>query len=156
AIELKESDQFYYCALEMMGSYEQAGSAIGTLYGEAAKQNLVIDMVPFGIYYNNPADTPEEELKWEVGFALPEKREVQEPLKIKKWEYNLLVSKYYDGSFESEEMVKTYQQIFSWIGENSYIPAGPIMEKYLNIPVRNEAGEMCGKVEILVPVQKKE
>ena len=35
-----------------------------------------------------------------------------------------------------------------------YLPAD--MEKYLNIPVKNEAGEMCGKVEILVPIQKKE
>jgi DNA gyrase inhibitor GyrI len=176
AVELKEIEPFYYCAVEMTGSYDLHPTAFQTLYEEAGKQNLASAEIPFGIYYNDPENTPEEELKWELGLPVDvetlvaEKGDtcvaeedkgalveefIKDPLKPKKWTATKLVSKIYDGPFD-EEMNAAYGEIFEWIGQNDYKAAGPFMEKFLGMPTQNEAGVWCGKIEILVPVQKAE
>jgi effector-binding domain-containing protein len=153
-IELVEAEPFYYCAVEMTGSYEQHSTAFMTLYTEAGKQGLTMAEAPFGIYWNSPQDTPEEALKWAIGMPVPEDKEIQEPLKKIKWEHTLLVTKGFEGAFESEDMYAAYAEVFEWIEKNGYEPAGPMLEKFLNTPSPNEAGETIGKVEIIIPVQK--
>lgn len=153
-IKLVEAEPFHYCAVEMTGSYQQHPTAFMTLYSEAAKQGLSMDEAPFGIYWNSPQDTSEEALKWEIGIPVPEDKEILEPLKKNKWEHTLLVTKGFEGAFESEEMYAAYSEIFEWIEENGYEPSGPMLEKFLNTPSSNEAGETIGKVEIIIPVQK--
>jgi len=155
-IRVKEVEPFYYGALEMTGSYEQHATAFPTLYQEAAAQALAIDGEPFGVYWNDPETTPEADLKWELGFPMSEKKGLAAPLKLKKWEFKHLVSKRYEGQYESEEMGDAYKEIFDWIGKNGYVPAGPCMEKYLNMPSKNAEGKWAGKVEILIPVEKAE
>lgn len=154
-IKLVESKPFYYCAVEMTGSYDQHASAFMTLYNAAAQQSLPMNEAPFGIYWNAPSDTPVEELKWDIGLPVPEDKEIQEPLKKKKWDYTLLVVTGFDGVFESEEMFGTYGKVYQWIDKNGYQPAGPMMEKFLTTPSQNEEGEVVGKVEIVIPVEKK-
>jgi AraC family transcriptional regulator len=145
---------FYYAALEMTGSYDQHGEAFGTLYGLAGKFMLDMNQPVFGIYYNNPQNTPEAELKWELGLPVSEGQKLEEPLKLKKWEYKLLATKNYKGSFSSEAMGACYAGLYQWITENQYAPAGPMMEKYLGQPTMDEKGEWCGEIEIIMPVQK--
>ncbi|UCF05167.1 MAG: GyrI-like domain-containing protein [bacterium] len=153
-IKLKETEPFTYCALEMKGSYEQHTTAFMTLYGETMKQAVAYDDIPFGIYWNDPQTTAEEDLLWEIGFRLLEKHEVKEPLKIKEWKFTTMASRGYKGAFSEEEMGKAYEEIYQWIEKNGFVPAGPMMERYLRAPQPNEAGELCGSVEILVPVEK--
>lgn len=153
-IKFVVAEPFYYCAVEMTGSYEQHPTAFMTLYSEAAKQGLAMAEAPFGIYWNSPQDTSEETLKWEIGMPVPEDKEILEPLKKIKWEYTSLVTKGFEGAFESEEMYAAYAEIFEWIEENGFEPAGPMLEKFLDTPSSNEAGETIGKVEIIIPVQK--
>ncbi|MBN2091366.1 GyrI-like domain-containing protein [candidate division KSB1 bacterium] len=154
SIQLKEIKPFSYCALELTGSYEQHAEAFGRLYEESTKQTLDIEEIPFGIYWSNPQDTPTEQLKWELGFALLSEAELKEPLKLKKWAWTTLVTQNYEGPYESPEMTQLYGGLFQWIEKNGYAPAGPMMEKFLNQPVQNEAGQWSGKVEIVLPVQK--
>ena len=147
-------EPFYYAALEMTGSFDQHGTAFNTLYGLAGKLMLDMNQTSFGVYYNDPESTPEAELKWELGLPISEDQKLEEPLKLKKWEFKLLASKIHNGSFSSEAMQGSYSALFQWITENQYAPAGPMMEKYLGQPTMNEKGEWCGEVEILMPVQK--
>lgn len=155
-IQLKEMKPFSYCALEMTGSYEQHSAAFMKLYGEAGKQGLPMYETPFGIYWNSPGEVPEEELKWEIGFAVPEDKEIQEPLKSKKCEYDLFVSRNYEGAFGFEEMGKAFGEIKIWTKENKYECIGPVIERYTSMPAKNDKGQLSGKVEILIPVKKTE
>ena len=93
-----EIEPFSYCAVEMTGSYDQHGAAFGTLYQAAGTQSLDMTQIPFGVYYNNPNDTPEEELKWDIGFQVAEDTQLKEPLVLKKWEYTLLAKIGYEGN----------------------------------------------------------
>ncbi|MBN2411379.1 GyrI-like domain-containing protein [candidate division KSB1 bacterium] len=153
-IKVIDVEPFTYCAVEMTGSYDQHDTAFNTLYEQAGIQSLPQTEIPFGIYKSDPAQTPEEELKWELGFALPDSSQVTEPLKMKKWEFTQIVSRMYDGVFSEEEMGQVYGEIYEWIGQNNYTPAGPLMEKYMSQPEQNADGEWTGTVEIWVPVQK--
>ncbi|MDD4856874.1 MAG: GyrI-like domain-containing protein [Candidatus Krumholzibacteria bacterium] len=152
-VQLKVDTAFAYCALEMTGSYDQHGAAFQQLYGEAAKQGI-IGAMPFGIYWNSPSDTPAENLKWEIGFAVPAGKTPQAPLVLKKWEYTTMASLRYTGELGGEGMGKAMGAMYKWIGENGYRPAGPMMETYLSMPSPNEKGVFVGSMEIIVPVQK--
>ncbi|MCX5752207.1 MAG: GyrI-like domain-containing protein [Candidatus Krumholzibacteria bacterium] len=152
-VELKTDTAFAYCALEMTGSYDQHEAAFGKLYQEAMNQGIYGGM-PFGIYWNSPANTPVEQLKWDVGFTLPPGNAPKPPLAIKKWDFTTMASLKYRGVFGGEEMGNAYGRIYKWIGENGYQPSGPMMEVFLNTPSPDEKGVLFGSVEIIVPVQK--
>jgi AraC family transcriptional regulator len=151
-VELKVDTAFAYVALEMTGSYEQHEEGFTLLYEEAAKQNIFGGM-PFGVYWNSPSDTPVEKLSWDVGFVAPPGAAPKPPLKLKPWKFTIEATLRYTGSFGAD-MDRVYGRLYQWIGENGYRPAGPMMEIFLNTPSREEAGQLFGTVEIVVPVEK--
>ena len=108
--------------------------------------------VPFGVYWNDPGSTSVEELKWEIGFPVAGDRQVEKPLEIKEWKFESVVSKRYTGPFAEENMKSVYCEIYEWIEKNGYVAARPVLEKYLSMPVPDDAGEMTGTIEIMVPV----
>jgi effector-binding domain-containing protein len=154
-VEVREVKPFWYCCVEMTGSYEQHSDAFQTLYEQAGAQGLGMDFSPFGVYYNAPSQVAESELKWDVGLELAEKKEVKEPLVLKEWQHELVAVALYEGSFSGEAFGLAHQKLLEWVTQNGYTPAGPSMEKYLSMPAQNSEGEWAGTVEIILPVQKK-
>jgi AraC family transcriptional regulator len=152
-VELKTDTAFTYCALEMTGSYDQHSAAFEKLYEEAIKQGIY-GGTPFGIYWNNPAETPVEELKWEVGFRMPAGQTAKEPLELKTWPFTTMATLEYSGPFSGEEMTNAYDGLYNWMKENGYKPIGPTMETYLNVPTPDEQGVLVGSVEIAIPIEK--
>ena len=76
-------------------------------------------------------------------------------MKKKKWEYTHQLTAGFEGAIESPEMHGLYAAMFELAAKKGYVPAGPILEKFLNTPMPNEKGEIIGKVEIIIPVVKK-
>jgi effector-binding domain-containing protein len=152
-VELKTDTAFAYCAVEMTGSYDQHEAAFTKLFEEAMKQGIYGGM-PFGVYWNSPANTPVEQLKWDVGFTLPAGAAPKAPLAVKKWEYTTTASLRYRGVFGGAEMDREYGRLFQWIVDNGYMAEGPMMEIFLNAPSPDETGALFGAVEIIVPVRK--
>ena len=153
-IQIKEIEPFTYCALEMKGSYDQHGIAFNNLFAVAGSQRLPLDKAPFGVYLSDPANTPEEELKWEVGFEIAEGTELKRPLVAKKWQHTTVVSKIYTGSFSEEAMSAVYGELMGWVKENGCFVCGPSLERFLSEPEFDEQGGMSGTIEIFIPVQK--
>jgi DNA gyrase inhibitor GyrI len=154
SVRLTKVEPYSYCAVEMRGSYDKHGTAFQNLYQQAGTQGLPMTAVPFGIYWNSPQDTPVDSLKWELGFALPEARTLAAPLVLKKWEFPLTASLFFEGVYGSEVYNAAYGKLFAWIGQNGYKPAGPMMEKYVTMPAQDAKGQYSGKVEIIIPVAK--
>ena len=154
-IELTKIAPFSYAAVEMTGSYTQHPDAFMKLYGAAAQQGIPMTEAPFGIYWNTPDDTAEEDLKWEIGIPVPEGKEVAAPIVLKKWEHTTVVQRDFEGAIDSDELRAVYYAMFEWIGANGYEMAGPMLERFLSTPSPNEKGETIGKVQIVFPVQKK-
>ncbi len=154
-VEVAEMEPFDYAAIEMKGSYEQHPQAFMKLYSAAAQQGIPISDAPFGIYYNSPDETPEEELVWEIGMPVENADQLQPPIVLKRWDHTLVARMRYDGSIEDEDMRAAYAGISGWIDRNGYEPAGPIMERFLIMPSQDEKGGFEGSVLIIFPVQKK-
>ena len=110
---------------------------------------------PFGIYWNSPNDTAEEELKWEIGVPVPGDKELAAPVVLKKWEHTTVIQRDFEGALKSDELKAVYFAMYEWIEANGYEMAGPMLERFLNTPMPNEKGEVIGKVQIVFPVQKK-
>lgn len=154
-IEVVEIEPFFYAAVEMAGSYEQHGQAFMMLMGAAGQQGIPMNEAPFGIYHNSPEETPEEELKWEVGLPLQGEKELAAPIVLKKWEHTTVAQRDFEGAIDSDEMQAVYMGMYEWITANGYELAGPMLERFLSMPSPNEKGETVGKVQIVFPVQKK-
>jgi len=154
SVRLIQVEPFCYCAVEMRGSFDKHGNAFQNLYQQAGTQGLPMTAVPFGIYWNDPRSVPVDSLKWELGFALPEARTLTAPLVLKKWEYPLTASIFFEGVYGSEAQTAAYGKLFAWIGQNGYKPAGPLMEKFISMPVQDAQGRTSGKVSIVIPVAK--
>jgi len=154
-VKLKKIEPFKYCALEMSGSYDKYEEAFETLFAESSKQGIQMSGILFGIYYNDPKKTPVNELKWEVGFSLSSAEKVNDPLKIKDWNFDRVASLTYEGEFSEEKMNRVYSSIYNWIYGNGYVPCGPPMECYLDAPRKNESGVLSGKIEVMIPVEEK-
>jgi DNA gyrase inhibitor GyrI len=156
AIEVKEMKPFTYCALEMKGSYEQEAAAFQTLFAEAGKQGIALNAVPFGIYWSDPDSAAVEDLEWEIGFAVPAGQKVADPLRKKEWGFDFVASTVYEGSFSEDAMTEVYGNVYRWIDEHGYVPAGPAMEKYPTMPLPDENGELRGTIELVIPIQEAE
>jgi DNA gyrase inhibitor GyrI len=154
-ISIVETKPFFYCALEMKGSYEQHTNGFMTMLKGAAQQGLPMDQTMFGVYWNSPENTPEEELKWEIGFTVPDDAEIKEPLAKKKWGYTHHVIALFEGAYDSPELGALYAAMLEWAGKNGYEPAGPCMERFVSAPAADDTGNFGGKVEVLIPVVKK-
>ncbi|HEX9935255.1 MAG TPA: GyrI-like domain-containing protein [bacterium] len=153
-VQLVTVEPFDYCAVEMTGDFQQHGFAFETLYSEVQAQGVMIQDAPFGVYYNSPDQVPVDSLKWEIGQVMSEKKDLTAPLKLKRWGYTTLAAIEYDGAFNSPEMANVYGSLFAWIGQNGYVPAGPFMEAFLNMPGQTADGGWGGHVRISIPVQK--
>ncbi len=152
-VQLMESNSFYYCTLEMTGSYEQHPEAFTRLMNFCSANN--IEMMPAGIYWNSPSNTEPEDLKWELAVFIPNDMKVDEPLKVKKWDYSQCASVDFDGVFLSADESKVISEIYKWISDNGYSPVGPMVRKFLNQPMQTPDGQWAGKAQIIVPVEKK-
>jgi len=151
-VQAKDVAPFMYAALEMTGSYDQHSQAFQDLYQNAGAQGVAMDQPPFGLYFNSPENTPQEQLKWDLGLPCSETVKLSPPLKLKKWEFEKVAVLTYTGPYEAEG-AKAFQTLFQWIGQNKYVFAGPVMEKFLSMPVADEKGQWSGTVEVSVPIQ---
>lgn len=153
-VQLKTIRPFYYCAVEMTGDYSRHEIAFDSLYTLTSTQDVSLEGPPFGVYWNSPSDTPVEQLKWEIGFQVPDSAKVKEPLKLKQFGFSTLVGAEYQGAFDSPELRKLYGAVFTWIGQNQYRVCGPMIEKFLDIPEQKGNGSWGGQIEIWFPVVK--
>jgi len=152
-IEKKTIEPFFYCALEMSGSYEQHEIAFDSLYTEAGKQSVNLSQTPFGIYHSDPKLTADEPVIWEVGLIVEKDLEITKPLVKKNWPFRQVASVLYEGEFGNEDYNNLYKKLFAHVYESGCEPAGPVFEKFLSIPVIYPSGGLGGKVEIWLPVQ---
>lgn len=155
SITAKSGKTFGYCALPMKGSLEQQGQAFMALLEQIKKQGIRTEgLVPFTILWNDPDNTPVEQLEWEAGVALASDQVVEKPLERSEWAFNLCASMHYEGVFNADTQKNGAKKIKGWIKENGYVMTGPPMMKYPRPPQKDKEGRFFGKIEYLFPIGK--
>jgi len=150
-VVIKDMDPFSYAAMEFSGSFEKMEQSIGQFMQEFFKQGLQPGGPLLGIYYNDPTTVKAEELKWAVGFPVPEDAGVEAPLKKIDTTFKKAAVYLYTGPYE--KMDKAYQMIFKHIEDKGCKMVWPCYDKYLNNPQEVKPEDL--KTEIIVPVEKK-
>jgi AraC family transcriptional regulator len=149
---IKDVAGFWYASMEFKGSYSQMEKNIGVYMNEFFKQGLIPGGPFLGVYYNNPNEVKEEELKWAVGFPVPQDANVQAPLN--KTEFKDLKAVVYLHIGPYEKMGESYDRVFKYIEDNGYRAVWPVYDRYLNNPQMVKPEEL--ETEIIVPVEKVE
>jgi AraC family transcriptional regulator len=154
SVRIMPVEAFSYAAVEMRGTYDQSAAAFQSLYQNAGMQGLPMTSTPFGLYWNSPENTPVDSLRWELGLMVPDSTTAAAPLVLKKYRPTEAAALFFEGVYGSPEQNAAYGVLFGWVSANGYRPAGPMMERYLNMPTQTADGKWTGRVEMVLPVEK--
>lgn len=152
AVTIQKAEAFAYVCLEVKGPFDRIQEAIGSLIQEMQVQNLVPAGPLLGIYYDSPEEVSDQDLRWEVGFPVTAQAFVQPPLVKKEWSYAEFAVSLHQGAYE--DTAETISKMLDWMDANGYRPAGPIMERYLDMNPAELKPEQR-KTEVWIPCQKK-
>ena len=150
-VSIQTIEPFVYFCIEYKGPFTQIQEAIAKMAEEMRSQNAGPAGPLMGIYYNNPAQVSVEELQWEVGFPTTPQTLIQPPLIKKEWNYTQVAVCLHQGAYE--DTADTITKIIDWMTEKGYVPAGPIMERYLDMNPAELKPEQR-KTEVWIPCKK--
>lgn len=150
-VVIKDMEPFWYAAMEFEGSFTQMEKNVGIFMQEFFKQGLTPGGPVLGIYYNDPMQVKEEDLKWAIGFPIAADAAVQEPLKKVQTKFKKAAVYLHIGPYE--QLDKAYAKVMKYIDDNGYKMIMPTYDRYLNNPNEVKPEEL--KTETIVPVEKK-
>lgn len=150
-VTIQTVEPFAYFCIEYKGPYSQIQEAIARMSEEARHQNAAPSGPLMGIYYNSPEQVDARDLQWEVGFPVTPQTLIQPPLIKKEWSFKLVAVSLHEGAYE--DAPDTIFMMFDWMKDNGYQPAGPVMERYLDMNPAQLRPEQR-KTEIWIPCQK--
>jgi effector-binding domain-containing protein len=151
-VTIQTIEPFSYFCIEYKGPFTQIQQAIAKMSEEARRQNAAPSGPLMGIYYNSPEQVSPQALQWEVGFPVTPQTLIQPPLVKKEWSYTQVAVCLHQGAYEDTS--ETITKMHDWMDNNGYRPAGPIMERYLDMNPAELKPEQR-KTEIWIPCQKK-
>lgn len=152
SISVQQIEPFTYVCLQQKGPFDKMQEAIGSLLQEMKGQNIFPGGPLMGIYFNSPDQVKPEDLQWEIAFPVTSQALVQPPLQMKEWSFTQVVVSLHQGPYEKAG--ETIQKMVEWMETNGYVPAGPFLERYLDMnPEELKPEEL--KTEVWIPCQKK-
>jgi effector-binding domain-containing protein len=152
SITVQQVEAFAYVCLQQKGPFDKIQEAVGSLIQEMQAQNVVPGGPLMGVYFNSPDQVKPEDLQWEIGFPVTSQALIQPPLQKKEWNFIQVVVSLHQGPYEKTG--ETIQKMMEWMEANDYAPAGPFLERYMDMnPEELKPEEL--KTEVWIPCQKK-
>lgn len=147
-LSLENFSKFTYVAIKHTGPYEDYNLLKEEFLYEIKNQQIIATGSPFLIYYNNPENTPPNNLEWEIGIPTAEGTMVKYPLVLKTWIYEKVAKVEKD---EATPITKNiYPLIFEQIYENNLTYQGPTAIRILN-NIENDSSKIA-KTEVWIPL----
>ena len=116
------------------GSFELIPAAMGELFAFVGRVGVPPVGMPSGVYFNDPRDTPIEEMVWELQVPVPpdapETREGE--FGVKTMPERLVAFAVHRGPYDS--VAPTYDALAAWTAREGYRMAGPPEEVYFSPP----------------------
>jgi len=150
-VQIKDQASFAYAYLDCVGSFTQIPQKMMEFMGAFFKQGLKPAGGPFAIYFNDPRQVPEAELKWLIGMPIAPGAAPVDPLKKGEFNHPKVAVCLHVGPYD--KVGETYAKMMAFIDQNGWKVAGPAMEKYLNNPQMVTPDKL--QTELVLPVEKK-
>ena len=126
-IQTKTTEKMTLIYLEHVGPYDQLGPLFGQLAEYAVRKELAGKIV--GIFYDDLATVAPENLRCEIGIAVPEGTMPDSGYGIQEIPARMVAYATLKGPYD--KIAEDYPYIFEWIEKKGYKIGGPLMEVYL-------------------------
>ena len=136
-------------ALPMRGSYDQHTEGIMKLMSYAGPRGIVRDM-PFGLYYNSPANTPADSLRWDLCVPVPTGTPAEPPFVVREMPPLFVAEVICTGPYEG--VTACFDALSAWVEKNGYAIDGPCMEQWLGDPSTMPAEKLESRISF--PIRK--
>ena len=150
-IQVKEKPAFSYACMSFSGPFTTMPEKIMGFMGEFFKQGLQPAGALISVYHNSPEVVKESELKWDIGFPVPDNTQVKPPLKLTVYEKKTVLEYLHKGSYDLLPTV--YQKLANFIKAEQYEIVLPTYEFYLNSPQQVKPEKLQTRIEI--PIKRK-
>lgn len=137
---------------KVTGPFSEMSNQINDFINFLAEQDIRTTGDLGGALFDNPAVTPPEETRYEIRIPVEPGTVATAPYEVIVTEPMSTAAVLLLGDYES--IARFYPDIYAWIDENGYVPAGPLMEIYLEHPGSGAAPEDY-ETEVHVPVMPK-
>jgi effector-binding domain-containing protein len=150
-IGLIELQPFTYVCIPHRGPISDMAAVIGALMQAMGSQRLFPPTGPMmGVYYTAPGGAQADFL-WEIGFPVSAQASAQKPLEKKNWTFTTVASAMHVGPYD--QTAALFPKIMIWLAAQGYAPAGPVVERYLDMNPNLAKPEEL-RTEIWVPCRK--
>ena len=139
-------------SIAKMGPYADAGKAVNDLIAMVQKEKLNATGMPFGVYFDNPAQVKPESTRYEVCIGVPpetkNKADKKTGFAIKDAPGMVLAQTDYMGPYD--QVAPTYGRLFQWIADNKFEAATPpvMVEYYLSAPAKVKPESLMARVAV--------
>jgi len=154
-VELKSIEPQTVMSLSFTGPYEQTGDRLDELMAWLLRAGHPYSAPPFCIYYDDPEQVPEDELRAEVCLPIEEQCDGDHTVTRKTVPGGEFACLVHTGPYEGIREV--YRHLFDWMQQNGY-------RHLVELGTREVFHKILGQVdsveelvtEVQVPVQKVE
>ncbi|HTW90339.1 MAG TPA: GyrI-like domain-containing protein [bacterium] len=146
-------DSSMVASIAKMGPYADAGKAVADLAAAVQTQKLTSVDGPFGVYYDNPATVKPESCRYEVCVKVAPgtkavKLDKKTGFSVKEMPAAMVAVTQYMGPYD--QVAPVYQNLYKWIADNKYQPAGPMVEWYLSDPAKTKPESLMARIGAVV------
>lgn len=151
-VHVKEVPEMTVMSLPFTGSYDQTQTKLDRLMSWLLRVGHPYSQPPMALYYDDPAQVPEEELRAEVCLPIEEECEGEEDIERKELPAVTVAYTVHKGPYH--QIPPLYEEIFEWMEENGYeyVEDMPTREVFLKLYGQVEEPEEY-VTEVQVPVQ---
>ncbi len=125
-------------AIERRGSYSTIGESMRELKTWIDSKGIEQAGYPFCLFYDNPTETPEAELRSEACIPVAKPFEPEGNYKMKEFSEALVAETRHQGP--SEEFAKTYGPFLEGLSNQGYQIVGPAREYFMAVSDVNGPG----------------
>jgi DNA gyrase inhibitor GyrI len=123
----KTTDQMTIIYLDHVGPYDETGPLFGQIAEYATEKQLAGEIV--GIYYDDAATVAPENLRCEIGIAVPEGTTPDSGFGIQEMPARTVAYATFKGPYD--KIAEEYPYMYEWMEKKGYKVAGALMEVYL-------------------------
>ncbi len=145
-VTVKTIDDIHMIYYKFKGPYMNSFNDFGKLMEYVQANNVPVAQNTLGVYYDDPEQVPEDQLRSEVGYILTDKTEETGNYKYKKIDGCKALSVWY---YSMDEIMPAYEAIGKYAEENDVEIEGYSIEIYHGF----DPEEI--KAEILMPIKAK-
>ena len=151
-VTIKELPALKLAVIEHQGSYLKIGQAFEKVFAISHQHNLLHNNTrAFGIYYDNPNEIPEKDLRAKAGITISDEDNPETGLSITTTASGKYATMIHTGAYS--ELENAYQWLYGvWLINSDEEPANaPVLEEYLNNPREVPAHQL--KTAIYLPLK---